>query len=87
MLCGGRKTMDDGIVEVNDPSDFLRDQNGSFEVISPYGYIFEVRCRRGSKMEIGPLHELSCDETGDAEKTRMRQEKIWRIRQINAATG
>jgi hypothetical protein len=79
MLHGGE--MADGTVDVNDPSKFLRNKNGTFEVISPYGYILQVTCHRGSKMEIGPLRELSRVEIRDPEN------KIWRIRRINAATA
>ncbi len=42
----------DGVMEVENPAEVLRNENGVFEVTSPYGHVFEVTCKRGSKMGI-----------------------------------
>ncbi len=42
----------DGTVEVENPAEVLRDEDGVFEVTSPYGYVFQVMCRRRSKMSV-----------------------------------
>jgi hypothetical protein len=60
-------------VEVNNPAEALRNQDGTFKVISPFGYIFQVTCRQGSKMlirEIGisEAHERSGSVTWRIEK-------------------
>jgi len=42
--------------EVENPAQALRNEDGIFRVISPYGPIFQVTCRRGRNMcirEIG----------------------------------
>ena len=41
-----------GVVEVINPAEILRNQDGIFEVISPYGHVFQVTCRRGAKMSV-----------------------------------
>lgn len=54
-------------VEVENPAEVLRDQDGTFKVTSPYGHIFRFTCRKGRNMhvrEIGnsenaPLSEVS----------------------------
>jgi hypothetical protein len=42
----------EGKLEVENPAEALRNQDGIFKVISPYGHIFRVTCRRGSNMRI-----------------------------------
>jgi hypothetical protein len=49
----GETTMIDaphGTVEVESPAEVLRDENGVFEVTSPYGYVFQATCRRGANL-------------------------------------
>lgn len=44
-------------MEVENPAEILREQDGTFEVTSPYGYVFRVICRRGRKMDIQEIGE------------------------------
>ena len=46
-----------GTVEVVNPAEILRNQDGIFEVTSPYGHVFQVTCRRGSKMSVREISE------------------------------
>lgn len=46
-----------GTVEVVNPAETLRNQDGIFEVTSPYGHVFQVTCRRGSKMSVREISE------------------------------
>ena len=38
--------------EVDNPAEALRNEDGTFRVISPYGHIFQVTCRTGRNMRI-----------------------------------
>src|SRR5712692_3414541 len=78
---GGTTMIDppDGTVEVENPSEALRSEDGVFDVTSPYGYVFQVKCRRGSKMSVRPISEPKyAGESG-----RM----TWRIRRLNRAVA
>jgi len=66
----------DGTVEVDNPAEILRDENGIFEVTSPYGHVFEVVCKRGSKMGIR--------EIGYPEEAVWGRGVIWRIRKLRS---
>ena len=66
-------------VEVENPAEILREQNGTFEVTSPYGHVFEVVCRRGRKMEIREI----CEREQVAIPHGMR----WRIRRLGASAA
>jgi hypothetical protein len=46
-----------GTVEVLNPAEILRNQDGIFEVTSPYGHVFQVTCRRGAKMSVREISE------------------------------
>ena len=46
-----------GTVEVVNPAETLRNQDGIFEVTSPYGHVFQVTCRRGAKMSVREISE------------------------------
>ena len=46
-----------GTVEVVNPAEILRSQDGIFEVTSPYGHVFQVTCRRGAKMSVREISE------------------------------
>jgi hypothetical protein len=61
-------------VEVEDPAEALRNQDGIFEVISPYGQVFQVTCRRGSRMGIR--------EVGESENTAVPEPRRWRIQKL-----
>jgi hypothetical protein len=41
---------------VENPAELLRDEEGVFEVTSPYGHVFTVTCVRGSKLNV---HEIA----------------------------
>ena len=40
------------ITETENPAETLRNEEGVFEVTSPYGHVFKVSCKRGSRMNI-----------------------------------
>jgi YesN/AraC family two-component response regulator len=64
-----------GAIEVENPAEALKDESGTFEVISPYGHIFQVTCRPGARMrvqEISEPHSLQSVPTG----------VTWRVRRI-----
>lgn len=61
-------------VEVKSPVEALRDEDGVFEVSSPYGHTFQVTCRRGGRMDVRELAE-------SRHKVPIRVH--WRIRRIN----
>jgi len=60
-------------MEVENPAEILREQEGAFEVTSPYGYIFRVICQRGRKMDI--------QEIGGGQQPGVPRIS-WRIRRI-----
>lgn len=61
-------------LEVEDPAEILRNEDGIFKVVSPYGHIFEVTCRRGANMRI-------C-EIGKSETQLVSESRRWRIEKI-----
>ena len=63
-----------GTVEVENPAEALRNQNGIFRVTSPDGQVFQVTCRRGSNMRIR--------EIGAAEKALASEPKRWQIQKL-----
>lgn len=65
--------------EVENPAEFLRNQNGEYEVISPYGHIFEVVCRRGSQMSVREVSEPQWPVSVPG--------AMWRIRRLCAAVA
>jgi hypothetical protein len=69
----------DGTVEVENPAEVLRSEDGVFDVTSPYGYVFQVTCRRGSKLSLRQISEPKCA----GEPGRM----IWRIRRFKRAVA
>src|SRR5207245_2834498 len=60
-----------GNVAVENPAEALRNQDGIFQVTSPYGQVFEVTCRRGSNMHIR--------EIGDSGKCQVSVPKLWQM--------
>jgi len=64
-------------IEVNNPAEFLHDESGTFEVISPYGQAFCVTCRPGSRMNIRQISE--------AKNVSKRERMTWTIRRVNNA--
>jgi hypothetical protein len=59
---------------VADSAETLRKLNGQFKVISPNGYIFQVTCRKGTKI---PIREI-----GESEPITFSQVQGWRIERI-----
>jgi hypothetical protein len=64
-----------GVQEVENPAEVLRNENGVFEVMSPYGYVFQVTCRPGTRMGIS--------EVSEPKFAKVTQGTTWRIRRIN----
>jgi hypothetical protein len=62
-------------LKVENPAEILRGQDGVFEVVSPYGYTFEVTCRPGIAMQVRELRHL--------ENWKLHAEQpIWEIRRL-----
>jgi hypothetical protein len=68
-----------GTVEVQNPAEVLRNQDGIFEVTSPYGHVFQVTCRRGAKMSVRELSE--------PQRAQTIQNMAWRIRRVARAVA
>lgn len=64
----------DDIVQIQNPSEFFRNQIGAFEAISPSGLVFRVTCRPGAKMRIRALSETPYTEESQV---------LWRIRRLS----
>ena len=65
----------DGAIEVKSPVEALRNEDGVFEVSSPYGHVFQVSCRRGGRMDVRELNE--------PKHAKVPERILWRIRRIN----
>lgn len=61
-------------LEVANPAEALRNQNGKFKVTSPNGYIFQVTCRKGTEIRIR--------EIGESQPNALSQLRGWRIERI-----
>lgn len=59
---------------VENPAEFLRNQDGTFDVVSPYGYIFRVTCRRGTRMYVREIGQS--EPIASFDHTRWQVEKI-----------
>jgi len=68
-----------GIVEVINPAEILRNQDGIFEVISPYGHVFQVTCRRGTKMNVREISE--------PQRSQSVENTVWRIKRVPRAVA
>jgi hypothetical protein len=66
-------------LEVDNPAEVLREQEGIFEVTSPYGHVFQVICRRGRKMDI--------QEICEPEHVENPHGMLWRIRRVAARSA
>jgi hypothetical protein len=66
-------------LEVVNPAEILRNQVGIFEVISPYGHVFQVTCRRGAKMSVR--------EIGEPQRAQSTASKTWRIKRVASAVA
>ena len=65
-------------LSVNNPTEFLQNQVGVFEVMSPHGHVFEVTCRHDTEITIRSLSGILRTEKCQAK---------WRIRKLCAAAG
>lgn len=65
-------------MEVENPAEILREQDGTFEVTSPYGRVFRVICRRGRQMDI--------EEIGEPQRVELSR-PIWRIRPLERSAA
>jgi hypothetical protein len=68
-----------GTVEVLNPAEILRNQDGIFEVISPYGHVFQVTCRRGAKMSVSEISEPL--------RAQNVESTTWRIKRVPRAVA
>ena len=68
-----------GTVEVINPAEILRNQDGIFEVISPYGHVFQVTCRRGTKMSVREISE--------PQRSQSVENTVWRIKRVPRAVA
>jgi hypothetical protein len=68
-----------GIVEVLNPAEILRNQDGIFEVTSPYGHVFQVTCRRGAKMSVR--------EVSEPQRVAAAENVTWRIKRVSRAVA
>jgi hypothetical protein len=68
-----------GVVEVINPAEILRNQDGIFEVISPYGHVFQVTCRRGAKMSVREISE--------PQRSQSVENTVWRIKRVPRAVA
>lgn len=71
--------MVNGTVEVLNPAEILRNQDGIFEVTSPYGHVFQVTCRRGAKMSVRELSE--------PQRSVSAESVTWRIKRVARAVA
>jgi hypothetical protein len=70
--------MVNGTVEAVNPAEVLRNQDGIFEVTSPYGHVFQVTCRRGAKMSVREISE--------PQRSPNSESVTWRIKRVARAT-
>lgn len=68
-----------GTEEVGNPAEILRNQDGIFEVISPYGHVFQVTCRRGAKMSVREISE--------PQRVQSTESMTWRIKRVARAVA
>ena len=69
----------EGSLIVENPAEILRNEEGVFEVTSPYGHVFRVTCKRGTQMSV---HEvMQPDLVEQLSPSRF----VWRIRRIERA--
>jgi hypothetical protein len=70
------------VLEVENPAEILRNENGLFEVTSPFGQVFQVDCHQGRLMRVREIGQAKKIPLGAFYGT------IWRIRRVeNAARG
>jgi hypothetical protein len=84
----GASMIGNGTVEVENPAEVLRQEDGVFKVTSPYGQVFQVTCRKGRNMhvrEIGSLENapllVSYHDRSDGSVPRPAARR-WQIQKI-----
>jgi hypothetical protein len=71
--------MVNGTVEVLNPAEILRNQDGVFEVTSHYGHVFRVTCRRGARMSVREISE--------PQRISAAENVTWRIKRVTRAVA
>jgi len=66
-------------MEVDNPAEMLRNAEGTFEVTSPFGHVFHVTCRPGTRMSVSEISEPKRVQAPDG--------MIWRIRKLAVAAA
>lgn len=66
--------MTSGRTQVRNPAEALVNQEGTFEVVSPSGRVFEVTCRRG--------HGMTFRQIRKREGNHHSSQQTWLIRQL-----
>jgi hypothetical protein len=72
------QTFDSPLV-VENPAEVLRNEDGIFEVTSPYGHVFSVVCRPGVQMNVR--------EISQSEINVMPARAVWQIKRIRTAAA
>jgi hypothetical protein len=62
-------------IVVENPAEILRNQDGIFEVTSPYGHVFQVTCQRGTQMNV---REITQGDATEVAPVRF----VWRIKRL-----
>lgn len=78
-LGGAMIDMVNGTVEVLNPAEILRNEDGVFEVTSPFGHVFRVTCRRGARMSVREISE--------PQRVSAAESVTWRIKRVARAVA
>jgi hypothetical protein len=70
---------DEGAWETENPAEVLLNEDGAFEVTSPWGHVFEVTCHRIGKMHVR--------EIGEPKQVMEPSKMMWRIRRLKRAAA
>ncbi len=65
---------------VENPAEFLRNEEGVFEVTSPYGHIFRVICKPGAQMQVSAVSEPQRRQPAPETMT-------WHIRKVSTRSA
>jgi hypothetical protein len=79
-------------VTVDNPAEILRNQIGVFEVVSPYGLVFQVTCQPGTTMKMREVSHPSghaashpaAHSSGPASRNAEPVSTAWRIRKVSS---
>lgn len=70
---------DEDAWETENPAEVLRNEDGAFEVTSPWGHVFEVKCCRSAKMHVR--------EVSEPKQVMEPSKGTWRIRRLKQAAA